>query len=253
MTEAKRYAAPRVDVALFTAQFPEDRGLTPSEFTPTPDLERSILDFGRFERPKKLPVIKDILDRLYEATDAEYLIYTNADIGVQPYFYLAVAEMIGQGYDAFTINRRVISERFKSPEEVLSMWSEVGTPHRGHDCFVFDRALYPKFRLGRVCVGTGWFGRTLVNNFLCHGKRVTLFPNKHLTFHIGDVHQWRGGKSRDMLEFNKRECEQMTGQLVREFGEFDCTYIGPHRLKRQRPRRLTEKLASALRSLRNKK
>jgi len=82
MVEAKRYAAPRVPVELFTAQFAEDRGLAPAEFVATPDLDRSIRDCGDFKQSKKLPLIKDILDRLYEATAAEHLIYTNVDIGV---------------------------------------------------------------------------------------------------------------------------------------------------------------------------
>ena len=203
MTEAKRHALPQVQVELFTAQFPEDRGLAPSEFVSTPDLEQSILDFGKFKVPRKLPLIKDIMDRLYEATNADYLIYTNVDIGVQPYFYVVIAGLIEQGYDAFTINRRIVSGRFKRPEEIPAVWAEVGKPHRGHDCFVFQRSLYPKFRLGRVCIGTGYIGKTLICNFLCHGKNVTLFADKHLTFHIGEDHRWRGASLGTCLSLTK--------------------------------------------------
>ena len=253
MVEAKRYAAPRVPVELFTAQFAEDRGLAPAEFVATPDLDRSIRDCGDFKQSKKLPLIKDILDRLYEATAAEHLIYTNVDIGVQPYFYVAIAELIGQGYDAFTINRRVVSGQFKRSQDIPRIWAEAGKRHGGHDCFVFARSLYPKFRLGKVCIGTGGVGRALIYNLLCHGTQVTLFSDKHLTFHIGEDQPWRDGKFREMLEFNKQECERMLQQLESEFGHFDYTRIGDVQLKQTGAKRLIRRLVSGGRSLRGQK
>ncbi len=70
-----------------------------------------MLDCGRFAVPRKLPLIKDILGRLYDASDAEYFIYTNVNIGLMPNFYVAVNAIIESGYDAFVINRRTISLR----------------------------------------------------------------------------------------------------------------------------------------------
>ena len=35
---------------------------------------------GDFQKEIKLPLIHDILERLYNASDADYLIYTNVDI-----------------------------------------------------------------------------------------------------------------------------------------------------------------------------
>jgi hypothetical protein len=253
MMEAKACAAPRVQVELLTTQFPEDRGIAPSEFITSPDLTRSILDFGTFSYAKRLPLIKDILDRLYETTDAEGLIYTNVDIAVQPYFYLAVAEFMSQGFDAFSINRRVISDRFKRPEETVAMWSEVGKRHGGHDCFVFHRSLYPNFRLGKVCVGTSGVGRTILFNFLCHGKKPMVFMDKHLTFHIGDVEEWRDKKSREMLEFNARESELALQQLESEFGQFKRTQIGACKLSRRPRKQPIKRLVLAVRSFRSGK
>lgn len=221
MIEAKRFAAPGVQVELFTAQYAEDRGLAPDDFHPTPDLTRSIMDCGQFSATRKLPLIKDILDRLYEATTADYLIYTNVDIGLQPYFYQAVAGLIAEGMDAICINRRVVPARYRSPQDILSVWSEVGKPHAGFDCFVFDRTHYPKFRLGNVCIGTGGIGRALLDNLRCHGRRFALFKDKHLTFHIGEDMPWRGGIYEDMLQYNCRERVRVLQQLRSEFSEFD--------------------------------
>jgi len=42
---------------------------------------------GTFRARRKLALIKDIMDILYESGGADYMIYTNADIPLQPYFY----------------------------------------------------------------------------------------------------------------------------------------------------------------------
>jgi len=237
LIEAKRQAAPRVQVELFTTQFAGEQGLAPADFIATPDLERSIMDCGKFANPKKLPLIKDILDRLYTSSEADYFIYTNVDIGLQPGFYLNVAALIAEGYDAFTINRRTVSDRFKRVAEIPQILAEEGKRHGGHDCFVFPRSLYPKFRLGQICAGTGGIGRAMIYNLLCHGQRATLFPDKHLTFHIGDPRVWRNPKYRDMYDFNHGQCEQVLRQLQAEFGEFDHTRIGQNQLKTTSPAR----------------
>ena len=118
---------------------------------------------------------------------------------------------------------------------------------------MFARSLYPKFRLGKVCIGTGGVGRALIYNLLCHGTQVTLFSDKHLTFHIGEDQPWRDGKFREMLEFNKQECERMLQQLESEFGHFDYTRIGDVQLKQTGAKRLIRRLVSVGRSLRGQK
>jgi hypothetical protein len=108
MRVAHSFAHNQVDVQLYSAQFPEDRGSVPSYFQCTRDLERSVLDVARFRIPRKLPLLQDILQRLYETTDADCLIYTNVDVALMPSFYLAVARWVEQGIDSLVINRRVI-------------------------------------------------------------------------------------------------------------------------------------------------
>jgi len=82
MRRARDFAAGRVEVTLYTAQFKEDREFIPSIFNKTRDLERSVLDLGTFKIKRKLPILKDILDRLFQASDADYFIYTNTDFGL---------------------------------------------------------------------------------------------------------------------------------------------------------------------------
>lgn len=196
-------------IELYTAQYPEDRPIIPAGFTATPDLERSILDFGQFREQRKLPLLRDILDRLYEATDAEYLIYTNVDIGLQPVFYLAVRHFVQEGYDALIINRRTISGRYTSIAEIPQMYAELGKRHPGNDCFVFRRDAYPAYELGNVCVGVNWVGWTLRENMRRHASKYEQFGDEHLTFHIGDRKAWKSERFADYSHYNGREVRRI--------------------------------------------
>lgn len=194
MKAARRSAAGEVEVELFTTQYAEDRAIVPDGFRTTPDLERSVQDVGQFELKRKLPLLKDILDRLYAAADAEYLIYSNVDIALMPYFYSAVSSWIDEGLDALVINRRTISARYTACAQIPMMYAEVGRKHEGHDCFVFRREAYPRYALAQVCIGIPWVGRVLLWNLACHATKFQELTDEHLTFHVGS------GNEKTLLE-----------------------------------------------------
>lgn len=185
MRRSRQLAQSRVKVDLLTTQFPEDHAIIPDYFLKTKDLERSVLDVGIFRKRKKLPLLKDLLDRLYHNTEANYLIYTNVDIAVQTDFYLEVLKRIQSGLDAFIINRRRIPAHFRSIDELPEMYAHRGLPHPGFDCFVFKRDLYPHFQLENVCVGIPFVGITLSQNIFCYARNFKLFHKDFLTFHLG--------------------------------------------------------------------
>lgn len=215
MKIAQQFAAGQVEVKLLTTQYPEDRALVPKGFTMVPDLERSVLDSGHFEIKRKLPLVKDILDRLYEAApEAEYLIFTNNDIAVMPYFYTSVNVLLEVGYDALVINRRIISDEYRCLEEIPLMYAETGRKHEGHDCFVFRREAYPQFKLGQICVGIPLIGRVMVWNLYCFAQRFKEFKRQHLTFHLGDpVMKWQQGGQADYVTHNQREMYKVREEL----------------------------------------
>ena len=64
MLTAKNFVSRNTAVNLFSAQYPEDRVMIPEYIQTTPDLDRSTLDIGDFEKKRKLPFIKDILHTL---------------------------------------------------------------------------------------------------------------------------------------------------------------------------------------------
>ena len=185
MRVAHDYAADEVDVTLYSAHFKEDEAMVPDYFNKTAFLERSVADIAIFEKQKKLPLISDILAHLYNVTDADYLIYTNNDIILQPSFYVNVKQIIDKGYDAFIINRRRIPSGFTKVEELPLIYAEKGKKHPGFDCFVFKRDIFPELQLGSICIGAPFFEVTLAHNLFCFSRRFKLFDNLHLTAHIG--------------------------------------------------------------------
>ena len=185
MQRAKELAKGKVNIELYTTQYAEDREIIPPYFSITPDLERSVLDLKTFDAKRKLPLIADILQRLYETSNAEYFVYTNVDIAVMPQFYEAVNAIIEQGHDAFIINRRRVPEHFTKTEQIPLIWSQVGKPHPGFDCFVFHRSLYSRLVLGNICVGIPYIGIAMAHNLFCFSNNFRLFQELHLTIHIG--------------------------------------------------------------------
>jgi len=215
-----RDLAEGVDVSLFTCQYPEDRAVLPEGFTATDDLDRSVLDVGSFSKPRKLPLIADIISRLYHATDAEILVYTNVDIALMPYFYTTIAAMVEDGHDAMVINRRTISDHHRDPDGLPLMYAEAGASHPGHDCFVFRRDAVPAFDLGEVCIGINWVGRVLIWNLCLQGHRFSEFTDRHLTFHIGNDKAWKNPDFDDYREFNRQQSASVLDRLSKRFGPF---------------------------------
>lgn len=252
MRRARRAAAHTVEVSFFSAQYAEDRAVVPDDFHPTKDLDRSVLDVAPQVTKRKLPFVKDILDRLSGASGADYFIFTNVDIAVKPEFYTGVARLIQGGYDAFALTRRNIPGHFRTIEEIPQMYVEQGTPQRGPDCFVFRRALYPDFRLENIFVGEPGIGRVLVCNLIRYGRHpVGSISDAQLTFHIGNDGLWKSrpdkagglnlesslkivralyeetndGERRALLQPHVEAVERM----LRRFASGDAPVVGPAR------------------------
>lgn len=211
MRRAKEEA--KTEVTQYYTCYDEDLPVAPEDFTPLPLLERAVTDVGTFQKPRKLPILGDILDRLAAASDAEYLIYTNVDIALQPHFYDAVAQIIDQGYDGFVINRRTISDRYRSVDELEKMYADRGEKHPGYDCFVFRRDACAHYDLGDACIGANWIGRVLLSNVIAYAERFKIFEEEHLTFHIGDDRSW---KIADYNDYD-RHNEAVVVRLLQKF------------------------------------
>lgn len=194
LKNARDAAANDVRVELFACTYPEDQSLIPAGFHATRCLDRSVLDVSAIAatKPRRLPLLKDILDRLREQSAAEYFVYSNIDIALVPGFYSRVAAFLSAGYDGFAINRRTIGRDHLEVEDIPRMIAaaERGEKHPGFDCFVFRREAYGQYRLGTACVGGNWVGRVLLSNVMAFCEKFRVFDDECLTFHLGDDRPW---------------------------------------------------------------
>lgn len=182
---AKKFAQQEVTVELYAAGYEEDKDTVPDYITFLPPLKRSVLDFGNFLPPKKYPLLRDVLDAVYRASNAEYLLFTNMDIALMPQFYVAVKELLDQGFDALVINRRGISKKYNAVSHLPLMYSDIGKPHPGFDCFVFKRELLGKFIFEKICIGVSFSEVAFMHNLIAFAEKLRLVDDMHLTFHIG--------------------------------------------------------------------
>lgn len=183
------------EIELCTTQYIEDRAIIPREFTMLSDLERSVSDFNSQLSGRKLPLIKDILDKANEAANFDYLIYTNVDIALMPNFYEFVFSLIQKGHDSIIINRRRIENKYTSVNQLNEMYAELGKSHPGFDCFIIKKPLLKKLLLDTICVGVPFIGVSMFYNLMAFSESPKIIMDKHLTFHLG----------MDVLGFKKDE------------------------------------------------
>ncbi|MEL6812393.1 MAG: hypothetical protein AAFP76_13765 [Bacteroidota bacterium] len=213
MRRAKDFVREEVEVNLLTTQYAEDREIIPETFTITPDLEQSILDHGTFVKQRKLPFIGDIITRAIEFDPtADYIIYTNTDIGLMPHFYSFVHRRIQEGFDAFVINRRTISKDY-TLESLGRAYCEYGKKHPGFDCFVFKLKAACIYQLEKVCIGTTRIGLALISNLIMHSVKFRIFTEEHATFHLGEDQVWQNPELSDYVAHNEKEAMKVLKKL----------------------------------------
>jgi hypothetical protein len=184
LADAIRFC-PEEKVDLLAAVFEQDAAAVPNGVRLTSFLQESVLDHGSFTRQVRYPLIADVLQRAFDASDAEFIIYTNMDIIVQPYFYRAVTQLLCNGTDAVIINRRRIADLGQNPDDLPMILAEVGRSHPGFDCFVMHRSLIPQLQLEGICVGVPFVEASLLYNLLAFAKNCVIRPDLHLTTHLG--------------------------------------------------------------------
>lgn len=185
MLRAKADTKQAVVIDLCTTQYDEDRAAIPEGFKVLSNLQQSVLDVNPMLQGRKLPLIADIIKKACDEAPADFIIYTNADIGLMPYFYDFVYDKINEGYDALVINRRRLKSSYRSVDQLPEIYADMGLSHPGFDCFVFRRDLVDKMILGNICVGISFIGVALAHNLFIMAENPLYVDDQHLTFHIG--------------------------------------------------------------------
>lgn len=210
---ARAFARPAVDVDVLAVGFEKDLSIVPDDFRTAVPLMRSVLDVETFNVPRRLPILRDILETAQASSDAEYLVYSNVDIGVLDNFYTVIDKVIDRGFDAFTMTRRTLPMVTTDLADLPLIQSLVGETHPGHDCFVFHRRLLDGLILGETCVGGQFLVPPFLANLVCRSKKFGRFDELHLTFHLGDDRVWKTEKFQDYADFNFKEA----AKVFREF------------------------------------
>lgn len=218
------FAEPVVPVDCVAVAYPEDIDLVPPGVIVGAPLQRDVTDVAQFKVRRQLPLLFDILDRGGSAiveprivSDAdEFIILTNSDIHLQPMFYLVLAELIKQGYDVITVNRRTLevspNERLFSP---LFM-ADQGVDHPGFDCFVFPASMLSKFVANCCCCGAGHVMRSLLFNLVAHAHRFLMLTHVQMTFHLGNDEYWHNPRYSDYIKFNVAQAKLVITELSKD-------------------------------------
>lgn len=204
---------------------PEDaqclgKGFDVSPCQPVAGLKRSALDLGDFEPPRALPLLADILGEGSRAGKGEYVVFTNADISLQPHFYIECDRMIREagGSLSFAVNRRTIASCFVEPEQLEEMYKAESKAHPGIDCFVFPKRFIEQMDLADTFVGTRHFDNLLAANIdFLSDFQFQWHRNLFLTFHIGDDRTWVWRI--DHEEFNLKEAMGAMSRLKKRLDE----------------------------------
>jgi hypothetical protein len=238
---ARGFAEPDVPVTCVAVTFPEDAARAPAGFVRAPALSRSVNEVAQFAIPRPLPLLFDILRNGVSAPlpvgltpaypdEIEFVIMTNADIHLQPAFYRVIAELVGQGYDVITVNRRSIDADPQNHALAARYWAERGRDHPGFDCFVFPSKMMADMVSSDSCCGAGNVMRSLLFNLVAHARRFLMLTHAQMTFHLGDDQYWAAERFADYADFNIAQAQSVIAALAQDAkkGERLAAFIAAH-------------------------
>ena len=183
-----------------------------------PCLTTSFSDICGFEEGPRLPLLREVFLPLQDFAGYDYIIFSNIDIGFQPFFYDLVKQWTSSGLDAINITRRNINARIENAS-LVKMWSAEGVDHSGSDCFVFTPKMAEKFVFGDVAMGLPPVGIVLTLNLLLQAKFYRKFFKQHATFHVGLDSDWKSNSLKFLLRnHNAEKGFQVRSELTHRYG-----------------------------------
>ena len=209
---AKEKAREKMDIELLAACYAGDEAMVPAWIKKTTPLTRSVLDQQDFQKKIKLPFIADILEKAVHESTADYIIYSNVDIGLYPDFYTRLHTLLEEGYDALIINRKRIEPLYTRVSDLDKIWQQEGKKHPGFDCFIFHRELLSRMYLENICIGVPFIEISFSQNLFHLAKKFRLIETDNYTFHIGmEIFKKRAPK--EYFMYNRKEYQKVIRQL----------------------------------------
>ena len=184
MIEARRLVPRGLQVVSAAAYYDDEKVDGLDFFTYRFLLSRSVYDVERLPLYRRLPLIADIM-AFAKTVPADYYLYTNIDISLQPHFYSFLWPYLLSGYEGLIVNRRRIPRLRGSYSDLSSYSSRWGRSHPGFDCFLMSASVVERLVLGKICIGVPFVGVAMAHNIFAHARPWRLFTREDLTFHIG--------------------------------------------------------------------
>ena len=221
---AARVAAPAIEVRCVCVTQPNETGIVPPDFIAAETLTRTVLDVATFNVPRAMPLIFDVLDRGVGVIEnppelsgcEDFIVFTNMDIHLQPYFYRVIAEFINAGYDMIDVHRRIIPHYAPTLDQLPSMFAESGLHHGGLDCIVFPRQKYQSFVKNHACIGMSLVMKGVLFNCAMQARRFLVLSNSRLTFHLGNDRAWSNPRFKDYENFNFSESIRVVSAISKD-------------------------------------
>ncbi len=204
---ASTYSASGGNVVFLAACEKHHASLVPHDFEIRSCIHRRANDLKQFEHLPPLPFLFDVLGaaRDMPVKSHDYLVYTNFDIAVQPFFYNCLDYFIHTGFDAVIVNRRTLSKASLAAPIYIGH-AEVGIAHPGMDCFIFPRAWISSFEITQAITGIGFVMRSLLYNLVAKSDNLLFLTSSHLTSHYGDDQPWNRPAFEEASLHNRNEA-----------------------------------------------
>ena len=196
MLDAKLKSKNPEDIDLIAVKHKDDNIECPEGFRMARDLTRYCYDvFPELPKTRGLPLISDIFHALNQASEADYYVYTNIDIGLFPDFYDFVIDTISNGINGFTINKLTMHKKLNGitldQNNYNLVFNQKGSKHSGFDCFIFPSTKIKSMKLGNVFIGTPPIGTVIKREMQRSIKSFkSLSSNTRKTFHLGNDIFW---------------------------------------------------------------
>lgn len=197
-------------VKLYAAIHKNDTLDLDEAFIRTTSIDRTVNDIATFSKKIPLSLIEDIIDKA-KNIECDYLIYTNMDIVLQPFFYDYVASELEKGYEALLINRRRVSLKYLNKAALPEILADPGKYHPGYDCFVIKKEYLQKFILKDICVGIPFIGVSMAHNIFSFVHPYKIIDHHNLTAHVGL--QVMGGRNKQYFQHNYSAFKKIKTQL----------------------------------------
>ena len=218
-----RLVRPEIEIELVAAVHDADRPAVPPGVAAVGRLTRSLLDATEIRPAKPLPLIGDVYRVALEQGTGEHVIYSNMDIGFQPYFYELVADLL-RAHPAMGITRRTIDKAFVEPAAIARAMGSAGAAYGGVDVFVCPRADIGLFNLEASVIGlpTVEYGLLAAMDAAC-GFRAVVHTDLHAVFHHGDDRAWKAVRA--LCDYNDAQQHRIMQGLLKRHSTWPPEYM----------------------------